>query len=267
MPEEDLGVVGRDDPAHHHRRTDPGGTQAVQDVGHQLHMGAREDGEPDDVDVLVAGRRHDLCRRQPDALVDHLEAGVAGRHGDLLGPVGVAVQPGLGHQQARRPPGRRRQGTGPGDQGRQVLAPATDPTAHPGRGPELAEDLPQGSGPLARRSAGMGQGNGGLHDVGVGAVVLGHPAQGIECLVHRVWSRPARHRSTSAICSASTRWSTFKMFSMSPSAVRGEGAVSVKQFTPTTCCSPVSIRRTRSAWLRTSRVLSSSMAANAPPSA
>ena len=57
------------------------------------------------------------------------------------------------------------------------------------------------------------------------------------------------------------------MFSMSPSAVSGEGAVSVKQFTPTTCCSPVSIRRTRSAWLRTSRVLSSSMAAKAPPSA
>ena len=41
----------------------------------------------------------------------------------------------------------------------------------------------------------------------------------------------------------------------------------MKAFTPMTRCSPVSMRRTRSAWLRTSRVLSSSMAAKAPPSA
>ena len=37
--------------------------------------------------------------RQPDALVDHLEAGVAGAHGDLLGAVGVAVEAGLADQQ------------------------------------------------------------------------------------------------------------------------------------------------------------------------
>ena len=101
-----------------------------------------------------------------------------------------------------------------------------------------------------------------------GPVVLGHPAQRVERLrAPRAWSRPARQRSTSAICSASTRWSTFRMFSISPSPVSGEGAVSVKQLTPTTCCSPVSMRRTRSAWLRTSRILSSSMASKAPPSA
>ena len=45
----------------------------------------------------------------------------------------------------------------------------------------------------------------------------------------------------------------------------GEGAVSVKQLTPTTVCSPDSMRRTRSAWLRTRRAFSSSMAAKAPP--
>ena len=44
-------------------------------------------------------------------------------------------------------------------------------------------------------------------------------------------------------------------------------AVSVKQLTPTTCSSPVSMRRTRSAWLPTRRALSSSMASKAPPSA
>jgi hypothetical protein len=52
-------------------------------------------------------------------------------------------------------------------------------------------------------------------------------------------------------------------------SVTGErgGAVSVKQLTPTTRCSPVSMRRTRSAWLRTRRILSSSMASKAPPRA
>ncbi len=52
-----------------------------------------------------------------------------------------------------------------------------------------------------------------------------------------------------------------------PSAgASGEGAVSVKQLTPTTLSSPVSMRRTRSDWLATKRDLSSSIASNAPPS-
>ena len=49
--------------------------------------------------VLGHRGRRDLRRCQPDALIDHLEAGVAGPHGDLLGAVGVAVQPGLADQQ------------------------------------------------------------------------------------------------------------------------------------------------------------------------
>jgi hypothetical protein len=44
-------------------------------------------------------------------------------------------------------------------------------------------------------------------------------------------------------------------------------AVSVKRLTPTTVSSPDSMRRIRSAWLRTRRPFSSSMASNAPPSA
>ena len=50
---------------------------------------------PDEVHVLRDGRRDDLLRRQPDALVDDLEAGVAGAHGHLLGAVGVPVETGL----------------------------------------------------------------------------------------------------------------------------------------------------------------------------
>ena len=41
----------------------------------------------------------DLLRRQPDALVDDLEAGVAGAHGDLLGTVGVPVETGLADEE------------------------------------------------------------------------------------------------------------------------------------------------------------------------
>ncbi len=52
----------------------------------------------------------------------------------------------------------------------------------PGGGPELAEDLAQGAGPLPGGASGMGEGDGGLHDVGVGAVVLGHPPQRVEGL-------------------------------------------------------------------------------------
>ncbi len=62
LPEEHLGVLGRDDPADHHRGVDPFRTQAVEDLGDQLEVGAREDREPDHVDVLVAGGRDDLGR-------------------------------------------------------------------------------------------------------------------------------------------------------------------------------------------------------------
>jgi hypothetical protein len=170
-------------PAHHHGAVDPGGPQAVDHVGHQLHVGARQDGEPDDVDVLVPGGRHDLGRGQPDALVDDLEPGVAGGHGDLLGPVGVPVEARLGHQQAGRAARALGQGLGAGQTG-PTRAPVPDAAADPGGGPELAEDLAQGAGPLPGGAAGVGQGDGGLHDVAAGPVVLGHPAQLVERPAH-----------------------------------------------------------------------------------
>ncbi len=94
----------------------------------------------------------------------------------------------------------------------------------------------------------------------------------------RVTARPSRaerHASTSARSSDSTAGSTLRMEPTDPaeppcsgpSGESGDSAVSVKQLTPTTWSSPVSMRRTRSAWLRTRRDLSSSMASNAPPRA
>ena len=84
-------------------------------------------------------------------------------------------------------------------------------------------------------------------------------------------SRSARHASTSARSSDSTAGSTRRMEPRRApppaSGESGDSAVSVKQLTPTTWSSPVSMRRTRSAWLPTRRDLSSSMASNAPPRA
>ena len=46
--------------------------------------------------------RDDLGRRQADAVVDHLHAGVAGAQRDLLGAVGMAVEAGLADDEPRR---------------------------------------------------------------------------------------------------------------------------------------------------------------------
>ena len=79
----------------------------------------------------------------------------------------------------------------------------------------------------------------------------------------RALSREVRHAFTSAIISASTAGSTIMMLSVPPN---GLSADSTYEFTPTTVCSPFSIRRVRAAIERTRRPLSSSTALNAPPS-
>jgi len=113
----------------------------------------------------------------------------------------------------------------------------------------------------------MGEGDGGLHDVGGGAVIERHPSQLVERTADGRLVAVGPPGSDVVLELDSTVASTFMTLSMLSSLVRGEGAVSVKQFTPTTFCSPASMRRTRSDWLRTRRRFSSSMAAKAPPRA
>ena len=55
---------------------------------------------------LVDGGAHDCAGVEADALVDDLHAAVAGSDGDLLGAVGVAVEPGLPTSSLRRRPSR-----------------------------------------------------------------------------------------------------------------------------------------------------------------
>jgi len=69
---------------------------------HQLRadsvVGAREDGEADDVDILLDGGRGDHFRRLAQTGVDDFHAGVAEGTRDDFSPAVVAIQPGLGNQ-------------------------------------------------------------------------------------------------------------------------------------------------------------------------
>src|SRR4051794_27582738 len=96
--EQSLLVRHRDDPADDHGHVHAGLLELADHVRDQLHVRAGEDRQADHVNAFVDRRLGDLRRRQPDALVDHVEAGVAGAHGDLLGAVGVPVEPGLADQ-------------------------------------------------------------------------------------------------------------------------------------------------------------------------
>ena len=159
MPAHDLGqaeVLGRvdrrdaqldeppavglgDDPADDHRHVvEPGRAEAVEHVGDQLHVRAGQDREPDAVHVLGHRGGHDLLRRQPDALVDHLEARVPGADGDLLGAVGVPVEARACRRAAAA--GRRAPRRSPG----------------PARGPPPARRRPRRRRPRRRPRSGRG---------------------------------------------------------------------------------------------------------------
>ena len=138
--------------------------------------------EPDSIDSPTTSTSSstaaadDLRRRQPDARVDDLEAGVAGAHRDLLGAVGVTVQAGLADQELQRPAELLAQCRAPAPHlaASPRAPPPLAPPRHPGRRPVLAEHLAQRAGPLADGHAGPGAVQRGRHQVLVG---LGRVAQ------------------------------------------------------------------------------------------
>ena len=82
----------------------------------QLHAGSRAPGRgasPDRIESPTMSTSSSRAAaaisagREPDALVDDLHAGVAGRDRDLLGAVRVAVEAGLADEQPDRAAGRR----------------------------------------------------------------------------------------------------------------------------------------------------------------
>ena len=100
--------------------------------------------------LLLARRVDDLLRRQPDALIDHLHAGVARPHRDLLGAVGMAVEAGLADQEGQPPAELARHAV---DVGANVVE-AADVVAHrvadAGRRAVFAERLRAASSPIRR---------------------------------------------------------------------------------------------------------------------
>ncbi len=129
--------------------------------------------------ALVDRRARDLRGREPDALVDDVHAGVARADGDLLGAVGVPVEPGLADQDLQRAPERLADAR---DLVAQLLVGGGGGgVADAGRRAVGAEDVAQRARPLAGRHAGAGGGQRRLHDV---LVARGDPPQLVERRAH-----------------------------------------------------------------------------------
>src|SRR5665647_3625382 len=90
-----------DDASHHQRHGHAGFLHARHHVSDQRHVAARQHRQPDDVRLLLARGIDDLFRRQTNALIDHLHAGVARTNRDLLGAVTMAVEAGLADQEGQ----------------------------------------------------------------------------------------------------------------------------------------------------------------------
>ena len=76
--------------------------EQVHDLGEQGHVGAGEHGQAHRVGVLLDRRLDDLLGGLVQPGVDDLHARVAQGPGDDLGATVMAVEPGLGHDDAQR---------------------------------------------------------------------------------------------------------------------------------------------------------------------
>ena len=153
----------------------PGGPHLLEHVRDELHVRAGQDREPHAVHVLGHGRSDDLLRGQPDSLVDDLEAGVAGAYGDLLGAVGVSVEPGLPDEQPQPSADLLAGGLHLLADLGELLAGLghADRSGDAGRCTELPEHLTQRAGPLPRGRPRASRDEGRLHQVVVGLRGLG----------------------------------------------------------------------------------------------
>src|SRR3954454_23086397 len=143
-----VGVPGGDDATDHDGDVlDALVAQPGEDRRDQLHVRPREDRQPDAVHVLGDRGGHDLLRGQPDPLVDNLEPGVTGPHGDLLGAVRVPVEARLPHEQPQPGAELLPGAPYPLPDGGQLTARVgrSDRAGDAGGGAELAEDPTQGA--------------------------------------------------------------------------------------------------------------------------
>ena len=111
------------------------------------------------MDLFVARGGGDGIGRQPNAVVDHLHAGIAGPSGDLLGAVGMAVEPGLADQQFQPTAELFRNAV---DLGANLIKPfgvVAHRGAHSGRRAIFAEGGTQRGAPFAGGDAGLRAGD------------------------------------------------------------------------------------------------------------
>ena len=136
-----------------------GALQARDHVLHQRNMRARQDRQSDHMRALFAHRFDDLGRRQPDAFVDHIHAGVARAHRDLLGAVGMPVEAGLADHECQPPAELARDAVDVGAQLVEADGLVARGAADAGGRAKLAEAFTQGEAPFAGRDAGFGAGH------------------------------------------------------------------------------------------------------------
>ena len=264
----ELRAVGvRDDAADHDRRVDPGLPEQPRASPAPAPRCEPERIErPDHVDVLVAGRGRDLGRasggspgRRPPSRRRGPRPRSARRRSS--GRRGRACPPAAGSGAARllgdRPhplPDRFHLGAGP------HRDPRRRPSA-PRYSPNTSRNAP---GPLADRAARLGERDRRGHEVL--RTSRATACRSRERRVDRgVVARRAPLRDRLARARASTSGSIVTMPPCCALSASGDGSVSVNELTPTTFSSPDSMRRTRSAWLCTSRPFISSIIANEPP--
>ena len=69
-----------------------------QNLVRHRQMRSRQDRQADAIDTVL-GALDDLLRGEPNAVVDHVHAGVGGAHRDLFGAVGMAVEAGFADEE------------------------------------------------------------------------------------------------------------------------------------------------------------------------
>ena len=82
----------------HRQMAEAGLTQPRYHLAGEFEMRAGKDREADAMDPLL-GALDDLLRRQADAVIDDIHAGVGRAHRNLLGPIGMTVEAGLADEQ------------------------------------------------------------------------------------------------------------------------------------------------------------------------
>ena len=185
------------------------------------------------------GALDDLVRGQPDAVVDHVHAGVGGAHGDLLGAVGMAVEPRLADQKLEPPAELQRDALDLAAQRIEIVR----RLARPGATPVGARNSPNSARSAAPHSPVVTPAFAASIEGGMMFAPLLRRRAVLSAAATRASSRCARHALSRATCSASASGEG-TMIEVSP-AVSGDGSVLVKPLTPTTICSPRSIASIR----------------------